>query len=196
MSGLSAPYFHDEAAAFAELERTLWPNGPVCPRCGGTQRITPVKGGRIGLRRCGRCKRQFTVTVGTVFESSHVPLSKWLRAVHLMRSDEERINGQRLMRALGVQYKTARRMARRLREAMEAGDLPQIGDLAPERPAPGVVSFAAPPPRGGKPAACPRLAIWPRSARLPGSAPAPPTAARRRDMADDDYHVALRGSSA
>ncbi len=78
MSALSAPYFHDEAAAFAELEAPLWPNGPVCPRCGGKKRITAVKGGRMGLRRCGPCKRQFTVTVGTVFESSHVPLNLWL----------------------------------------------------------------------------------------------------------------------
>ncbi len=92
MSFLSAPYFHDEAAAFAELEATLWPNGPVCPRCGGKDRITAVKGGRIGLRRCGPCKRQFTVTVGTVFESSHVPLHQWLQAVYLLCSSKKGIS--------------------------------------------------------------------------------------------------------
>ncbi len=84
MSAFSAPYFHDEAAAYAELEATLWPHGPVCPHCGGMDRITEVKGktARMGLRRCGPCKRQFTVTVGTVFESSHVPLNKWLQAAY------------------------------------------------------------------------------------------------------------------
>src|SRR4029077_8849308 len=86
MSVLSAPYFHDEAAAYAELEATLWPNGPVCPHCGGFDRITPVNGGRIGLRRCGQCKKQFTVKVGTVFESSHVPLYQRLQTAYLIPS--------------------------------------------------------------------------------------------------------------
>jgi transposase-like protein len=65
-SALSAEWFHDEAAAYAKLESILWPHGPVCPRCGGLDRITKVKGGRMGLWRCGPCKRQFRVTVGTV----------------------------------------------------------------------------------------------------------------------------------
>lgn len=109
MSVLSAPYFHDEAAAFAELEATLWPHGPVCPRCGGLDRITAVKGGRMGLRRCGPCKRQFTVTVGTVFESSHVPLNLWLQAVYLMCSSKKGVHldltakvGERIDDALAV----------------------------------------------------------------------------------------------
>lgn len=102
MSALSAPYFHDEAAAFAELEAILWPQGPVCPRCGGMDRITSVKGGRKGLRRCGPCKRQFTVTVNTVFESSHVPLNLWLQAVYLMCSSSNKgISSHQLMRTLG-----------------------------------------------------------------------------------------------
>lgn len=88
MSVLSVPYFHDEAAAFEQLEATLWPNGPVCPRCNGTDRIASVKGARKGLRRCGPCKRQFTVTVGTVFESSNVKLDPWLQAVYLMCSSK------------------------------------------------------------------------------------------------------------
>lgn len=83
MSVLSVPYFHDEAAAFQQLEATLWLQGPVCPHCGGMDRITAVKGGCMGLRRCGPCKRQFTVTVSTVFESSHVKLNLWLQAVYL-----------------------------------------------------------------------------------------------------------------
>ena len=81
-SALSAPFFHDVEAAYAKLESILWPHGPVCPRCGSLDRITDVRGktARPGLRRCGACKRQFTVTVGTVFESSHVPLNLWLQA--------------------------------------------------------------------------------------------------------------------
>jgi transposase-like protein len=127
MSALSATCFHDEAAAYAELEATLWPNGPVCPHCGGIERITMVKGGRIGLRRCGQCKKQFTVKVGTVFESSHVPLHQWLQATYLMCSSKKGISSHQLMRTLGVQYKTAWFMTHRIREAMAAGKLPMMG---------------------------------------------------------------------
>jgi transposase-like protein len=127
MSALSAPYFHDEAVAYAELEATLWPNGPVCPHCGGFDRITPVKGGRIGLRRCGQCKKQFTVKVGTVFESSHVPLHQWLQAVYLMCSSKKGISAHQLMRTLDVQYRTAWFMEHRIREAMASGSLPGFG---------------------------------------------------------------------
>lgn len=127
MSVLSAPYFHDEAAAYAELEATLWPHGPVCPKCGGLDRITSVKGGRIGLYRCGPCKRQFTVKVGTVFESSHVPLNLWLQAVYLMCSSKKGISSHQLMRILDVQYKTAWFMTHRIREAMKSGNLPPMG---------------------------------------------------------------------
>jgi transposase-like protein len=127
MSALSAPYFHDEAAAYAELEATLWPNGPVCPRCNGQDRITAVKGGRIALYRCGPCKRQFTVKVGTVFEASHVPLNEWLKAVHLMCSSKKGISSHQMMRTLGVQYNTAWFMTHRIREAMKAGTFPPFG---------------------------------------------------------------------
>jgi transposase-like protein len=127
MSTFNAPYFHDEAAAFAELESLLWPHGPVCPRCNGMDRITTVKGGRMGLRRCGPCKRQFTVTVGTVFESSHVPLHQWLQVVYMMCSSKKGVSSHQVMRTLDVQYKTAWFMTHRIREAMAGGKLPQIG---------------------------------------------------------------------
>jgi transposase-like protein len=127
MSVLSAPHFHDEAAAYKELEASLWPHGPVCPRCGGLDRITAVKGGRIGLYRCGPCKRQFTVKVGTVFEASHVPLHMWLQAAYLMCSSKKGISSHQLMRTLDVQYKTAWFMTHRLREAMKSGKLPPMG---------------------------------------------------------------------
>ncbi len=127
MSVLSAPYFYDEAAAFATVEAALWPHGPVCPRCKGMDRITAVKGARMGLRRCGPCKRQFTVTVGTVFESSHVKLPIWLQAVYLMCSSKKGISSHQLMRTLDVQYNTAWFMSHRLREAMKSGNLPPMG---------------------------------------------------------------------
>jgi transposase-like protein len=127
MSVLSAPYFYDEAEAYKEMESLLWPTGAVCPRCKGQERITSVKGGRIGLYRCGPCKRQFTVKVGTVFESSHVPLHQWLQAVYLMCSSKKGISSHQLMRTLDVQYKTAWFMTHRIREAMKDGNLPPIG---------------------------------------------------------------------
>jgi transposase-like protein len=117
-SVLSAPWFHDEEAAYRKLESILWPNGPRCPRCGGHERITKVNGGRIGLWRCGPCKRQFRVTVGTVFESAHVPLNLWFQAMHLLCSSKKGMSSHQIHRVLGVTYKTAWFMTHRIREAM------------------------------------------------------------------------------
>src|SRR5665213_1932525 len=118
MSILSAPHFHNEAAAFARLEAIVWPQGPHCPRCGGFDRITNVKGVRMGVRRCGPCKREFTVTVGTIFERSHIKLHIWFQAAHLMASSKKGISAHQLHRTLKVTYKTAWFMEHRLREAM------------------------------------------------------------------------------
>lgn len=128
-SALSAPFFHDEAAAFAKLESLLWPTGPVCPRCSGKDRITKVHGktARMGLYRCGHCKRQFTVTVGTVFESSHVKLHLWLQAAHLLCSSKKGMSSHQIHRVLGVTYKTAWFMTHRLREAMRSGEFAPFG---------------------------------------------------------------------
>jgi transposase-like protein len=127
MSLLSQPHFHNETAAIARLEAMLWPDGPYCPRCGGFDRISPVKGGRPGLRRCGPCKREFTVTVGTIFERSHVKLHKWFQAAHLMASSKKGISAHQLHRTLKVTYKTAWFMAHRLREAMRELHPVQLG---------------------------------------------------------------------
>lgn len=86
-----------------------------------------MKGGRAGLYRCGPCKRQFKVTVGTVFEASHVPPNRWLQAVYLVCRSKKGISSHRLMRALDVQHKTDCSMSNRIREAIKAGDLPPIG---------------------------------------------------------------------
>jgi transposase-like protein len=107
----------------------VWPNGPYCPRCGGFDRITTVKGGRAGLRRCGPCKREFTVTVGTLFEHSKVPLHKWFQAAHLLASSKKGISAHQLHRTLKVSYKTAWFMEHRLREAMRSGGLAPMGGI-------------------------------------------------------------------
>jgi len=127
MSILTQAHFHNEAAAIARLEAIVWPEGPICPHCGGVDRITPVKGGRIGLRRCGDCKKQFTCKVGTVFEDSKVPVHKWFQAAHLLASSKKGISSHQLHRTLGVTYKTAWFMAHRLREAMRADPKGQLG---------------------------------------------------------------------
>lgn len=121
MSVLSAPYFHDEEAAYAKLESIVWPNGPVCPHCGGVERIGKLKGSatRIGVHKCYQCRKQFTVKVGTVFESSHVPLYKWFQACYLLCSSKKGISSHQLHRVLEVTYKTAWFMTHRLREAMK-----------------------------------------------------------------------------
>ena len=132
MSVLSQPQFHDEDAAFAWLEETLWPQGPVCPHCGGMGRIgkikaNPAKRIRLGLHKCGDCKKQFTVKVGTVFEHARMPLHKMLQAVHLMCSSKKGISAHQLHRVLEVQYKTAWFLAHRIREAMRSGELAPMG---------------------------------------------------------------------
>jgi transposase-like protein len=129
MSNLNAPWLHNEKAAIARLEAILWPDGPVCPRCGGRERITKVRGAtaRLGLWRCGPCRRQFTVTVGTVFERSHVKMHLWFQAVYLMAASRKGFSAHQLHRTLGVTYKTAWFMAHRVREAMQTGALAPLG---------------------------------------------------------------------
>lgn len=129
MSILSRPYFHDEKAAYAKLESLLWPDGPVCPHCGGLEKAYKLQGAshRIGLFKCGHCRKQFTVKIGTIFESSHVPLHKWFQAIHLMASSKKGISANQLHRTLEVTLKTAWFMGRRIREAMRSGDLSPMG---------------------------------------------------------------------
>ena len=132
MSVLSRPYFHDEEKAFAYLESVLWADGATCPHCGGVDRITKVKANpakriRVGLWRCGDCKGQFTVKVGTVFEHGRLPLHKFLQAVYLMTSSKKGISAHQLHRVLEITYKSAWFLAHRIREAMREGDLAPFG---------------------------------------------------------------------
>ena len=110
----------------------LWADGCACPHCGGVDRITKVKANpakriRLGLWRCGDCKRQFTVKVGTVFEHARLPLNKALQAVYLMTSSKKGISAHQLHRVLEVTYKTAWFLAHRVREAMRSGELAPFG---------------------------------------------------------------------
>jgi transposase-like protein len=121
--------FNDDDAARQHLESILWPNGPVCPHCGGTERNSRLSGAshRPGLLFCGDCRSQFTVTVGTVFERSKVPLHKWVYAVHLMCASKKGISSKQIERMLGVTYKTAWFMSHRIREAMNMAPTGQMG---------------------------------------------------------------------
>lgn len=136
MSILDKRYFRDEAAAFRHLESILWANGVVCPHCGVVDRAGRLKGvknksGQIrhGLWKCYACRKQFTVKVGTVFESAHIPLHKMLQAVYLMCSSKKGISAHQLHRTLEVDYKSAWFLAHRIREAMRDGTLAPIGGL-------------------------------------------------------------------
>jgi transposase-like protein len=130
-SVLSAKFFHSEAEAFKHVEKILWPNGPICPHCGNfdQDRIKRLEGKstRLGLLKCNECRKQFTVKVGTVFESAHVPLHKMLQALHLMACSKKGVSAHQLHRILQVTYKTAWFLAHRLREAMRTGGLAPMG---------------------------------------------------------------------
>ena len=117
---LTDPIFTDADKARAHLERTRWPHGPVCPHCGIVNEATELKGRahRAGVYQCNACRDQFTITVGTVFERSKVPLNKWLLATYLMSSSKKGISAHQIGRTLGVTYKTAWFMCHRIREAM------------------------------------------------------------------------------
>lgn len=126
---LTSKIFHDADAARAHLEAQRWPNGPICPHCGVVAEATKIEGksARPGLYQCNACRDQFTVTVGTVFEKSKVPLNKWLLATYLMSSSKKGYSAHQLHRTLGVTYKTAWFMAHRIREAMNPADPGPLG---------------------------------------------------------------------
>jgi transposase-like protein len=128
-SVLSAPRFHDEQAAYDWVEARIWPNGPICPHCGGVERIGKLKGKstRIGVYKCYQCRKPFTVKVHTVFESSHIPMHIWLQAMALMSSSKKGISTNQLWRILGVSLKAAWFMSHRIREAMRDGTLAPMG---------------------------------------------------------------------
>jgi transposase-like protein len=125
-TGLLAPQYQNEDAARAHVEAIRWPDGPVCPHCGvigEAYRLMPKAESkrpvRQGVWKCKDCRKQFTVTVGTIFEDSHIPLHKWLLAIHLMCSSKKGISAHQLMRNLELKsYRSAWFMAHRIRWAL------------------------------------------------------------------------------
>ena len=128
-SALSDKHFHNEAAAYAFVEARVWPNGPVCPHCGGGERISKMggKSTRIGAYKCYQCRKPFTVKIGTVFEASHVPMRHWLQAMFLLSSSKKGISSNQLHRTLGCTLKTAWFISHRIREAMRVTGVEPMG---------------------------------------------------------------------
>lgn len=131
---LTHPAYQNDDAAREYLESLRWPSGPICPHCGAVEGITTLQGkaSRPGLYQCNPCHGQFTVTVGTIFEKSKIPLHKWLLAFRLMAGSKKGISAHQIHRTLGITYKSAWFMAHRIREAMGPdGSEPPMGRMDP-----------------------------------------------------------------
>ena len=127
---LSQEHLQNEDAAYKWVEEKIWPQGTQCPHCFEKKRVSKMEGKatRIGLYKCYACRKQFRVTVGTIFEKSHVPLHLWLQAFYLIAGSKKGISANQLHRTLGVTLKTAWFVGHRIREAMRAGTLaPPMG---------------------------------------------------------------------
>jgi transposase-like protein len=128
---LSAPQFQTEEGAFAYVESRLWPHGPACPHCGNVdgKRIRKMEGNttRLGLYKCNECRKPFTVRMGTIFESSHLPLHLWLQVIHLMCASKKGIATRQIQRMLVCSMKTAWFLTHRIREAMATRELGPLG---------------------------------------------------------------------
>lgn len=116
---LTQAHFHNEAAAYAFLEARIWPKGPVCPHCGSMERIGKLAGAttRMGSYKCYVCRKPFTVKLGTLFESSHIPLRLWLQAIYLLAGNSE-VSAAQLGRTLGITHKSAWQMVQRIRATL------------------------------------------------------------------------------
>jgi transposase-like protein len=127
MDIFSAPHFRDDEAARKFLEGLLWSDGPVCPHCGVVNHAYPTK--RAGVFRCAEkeCRKDFTVTMKTVMERSHIALHKWLQGFHLMTASKKGFSAHQLHRSLDITYRSAWFMLHRIREAMRAGGLAPMG---------------------------------------------------------------------
>ena len=125
MNAKTSLVYHDEEAARKHLEGISWPNGPICPHCGIVGDHYELKGRkhRLGLWKCKGCRKQFSVTVGTVFERSKIPLHKWIYASAILARSNG-VSARQIHRTIGVTYKSAWFMMRRLREAMQLTDAP------------------------------------------------------------------------
>ena len=125
MPNSSDPIFHDETAARAFLDAQRWPTGTVCPFCQQKKTVKPLRGRSMGegWYHCRTCRKKFTVRVGTLYERSHMPLHKWLLATHILCGSGDVTPTADLIRhMIGVSYKTAWNVTRRIREALDASD--------------------------------------------------------------------------
>jgi len=130
MTSLSEKRFHDEDAAREHIEASRWSNGVVCPLCSGTNARRMEGKTQAGMFLCNECRGKFTCRTGSVMERSHVPLHKWLLAIHLMASSKKGISAHQLMRNLGLgSYRTAWFLAHRIREAMRDDDHKESGGI-------------------------------------------------------------------
>ena len=130
MSDFSNPIFHDETKAREWLEARVWRHGRVCPKCGVVDQSTLMKGKttRPGLYQCNACREPFTVTVGTLYERSKVPLHKWLAVTHLMMASKKGMSALQISRMLGLSYKTTWFLCHRIRESLRPDEsLPEHG---------------------------------------------------------------------
>jgi transposase-like protein len=127
---LTNPIFNNETSAWRHFEGIRWPDGPICPHCGAINSADPVIGktARRGLYRCRDCVKQFTATIGTVYEGSHIPMHKWLLATHLLGASKKGMSAHQLWRMLGFgSYRTAWFMCHRIRESMNPATPEPIG---------------------------------------------------------------------
>src|SRR3954454_18833204 len=125
---LTDPIFHDEETARRHFEAQRWPGGPICPHCGVVGNATEMKGKstRPGVYKCKDCRKQFTATVGTLYERSHIPIHKWLLATRLLCASKKSMSAHQLWRQLGFgSYRTAWFMAHRIREGMREAHIPE-----------------------------------------------------------------------
>ncbi len=118
---ITDPIYSDENKAREHFEAVQWPDGPICPHCGVIDQATKLEGEstRPGVWKCRACEKPFSVTVGTVFERSHIPLNKWLYAMHALASGKKGVSAHQLHRQLGLSYQSAWFMCHRIREAMK-----------------------------------------------------------------------------
>ncbi|TXL71593.1 transposase [Vineibacter terrae] len=118
--------FQNEEAAYRFVEQCVWPEGPVCPRCGGSKRVRPLRGRsvRMGAYKCYACRKPFTVKVGTILESSNLPMRKWLQAIFLTSREGERLDANTLHHALDVAPRTASYVLQRVQSALSAAEQP------------------------------------------------------------------------
>lgn len=129
MADISNPIFHDEALAMAHLEASRWPNGPFCPYCKSTNVHRMGGKTQAGMFLCNGCREKFTARVGSVMERSHIPVHKWLLAIHLMSASKKGMSSKQLQRMLGISYKSAWFLSMRIREAMSPAPVKDVGPI-------------------------------------------------------------------